>query len=259
MPGAGASVELFAELAALGILRAAQQHLPEETIGGVDVPVKVGPDEAIVAAALDLARTHHHTAERVSETAAQTPEGHERTEILRHELGALRSRQDHAPAPAILGHEERVGIRSLIAGGAHPPGGRVDAARVRGRDRRGQQIGSFEEERALLRKRQREAVVDVDLRHVGFDLREIGIERGVERQTRARAHLKSSPRSLSNERFGFGSSRLPAPVKRSLTFAVEYGAIVKWLPVGSPSNPDSSEAWQRKQPEFLGMGVLAMM
>ena len=41
--------------------------------------------------------------------------------------------------------------------------------------------------------------------------------------------------------------------------AVVYGAIVKWLPVGNPSSPATSDAWQRKHPEFFGMGVLAMM
>src|SRR5690349_7522346 len=59
-------------------------------------------------------------------------------------------------------------------------------------------------------------------------------------------HFMSSPRWLSKLR-----------VTRSLTLAVEYGATVRCPPVGKPSNPESSEAWQRKQLEFLGIGVLA--
>src|SRR6266567_8203954 len=55
-----------------------------------------------------------------------------------------------------------------------------DLAREKQIDRRGEKSGVLDEERALLREKDSEALVDGDLRVVGLDLAEIGIQCDVE-------------------------------------------------------------------------------
>ncbi len=56
-----------------------------------------------------------------------------------------------------------------------------DRAREDGLDGRGEEVDALEEERPLLGVEQGEARVDVQLRDVGLDLREVGVDRAVER------------------------------------------------------------------------------
>ena len=74
------------------------------------------------------------------------------------------------------------GERPLLAAQLRAPLRRQDGARVDHAQRRREEVGRLHEERPLLGKEQREARVDGELRGVGLDLREIGIERRVERQ-----------------------------------------------------------------------------
>jgi hypothetical protein len=60
-------------------------------------------------------------------------------------------------------------------------------------NRRLEQIGALEEERALLGKEKREAFVRRDLRGVGLDLREIGFDGEVDRVVGIRVYLTSIP------------------------------------------------------------------
>ena len=74
--------------------------------------------------------------------------------------------------------------------------------------------GAFHEERALLSKEHREALIDLDLERVAFDLAEVGVDGRIQCNRRRQADLGAQPlvtpavaRSPSRRRFA-GSVRL---------------------------------------------------
>ena len=77
-----------------------------------------------------------------------------------------------------LGAEDRIDDAAGVNRGAH-----VVAARDV------EEAHAFHEERPLLGKEDREALVDLDLERVAFDLAEVGIDGGVERHARGDAEL----------------------------------------------------------------------
>src|SRR6266851_8301547 len=90
--------------------------------------------------------------------------------------------KDHQAAAAVIRDQHSVGVVPEFAGGPQPPARRRDRARVNGLDRRVEKLAAFEKERAALGKENREALIRRDDRRVGFDLREIGIDGGVDRR-----------------------------------------------------------------------------
>ena len=89
--------------------------------------------------------------------------------------------EDDAAAAAVVGDERRVGGVADLAGRPHAPARRGDRPRVDRLDRGREQLHALEEERPLLGVEEREALVRRDLRHVRLDLREVGVDRRVER------------------------------------------------------------------------------
>src|SRR5690606_17024315 len=104
----------------------------------------------------------------------------DRGEVLLGEARAFYTGEDDAAATAILADERQVLPLFRGAGDPGSPLGRSEAARVDGVDRRRQQIDALQEERALLRQEEREALVGGDVRDVGLDLREVGVDRDVD-------------------------------------------------------------------------------
>src|SRR6185436_3344452 len=123
------------------------QKLSDDLVARAPLPQKVRTDDAIVPAALHLARAQQQAAEGVAEAAAHAADRDARAEILWQELRALRAGDDHAPAAAILGEQEGIRARAALSRRAHPPRRRGHAARVHRADRRVQQIDALEEER----------------------------------------------------------------------------------------------------------------
>jgi len=75
-------------------------------------------------------------------------------------------------------------VDSDLPRGLEPPVGRRHVAGEDRLERGGEEVGTLEEEGTLLRVEEREPLVDVELERVGFDLREVGVDRGVEDQVR---------------------------------------------------------------------------
>ena len=86
----------------------------------------------------------------------------------------------------VLRDEGAVGAIAIASGHANAPGRIGDLPRVEHVELRAEIVGAFQEKGALLREEQGKAVVEVQLRLVGFDLRKIGIDRAVQRQVRRR-------------------------------------------------------------------------
>ena len=106
---------------------------------------------------------------------AHASDGGQRLEVLRREVGTQRTGNDGQPAAAVLGHQQRVRAAADLAGVAHAPSRRGDGSRVGHLDRRVEEVETLQEERSLLGKEDREALIHGDLRDVGFHLREIRI------------------------------------------------------------------------------------
>ena len=88
---------------------------------------------------------------------------------------------------AVLGDEHADGIGSRLARDLGAPARVSDRPGVRGGDRRREDVGAFQEERALLRVEERVAGVGRQLRRVGLDLGEVRVERRVEGDIRRHA------------------------------------------------------------------------
>ena len=143
-------------------------------------PLEVRTDDPVVPAPLYLAIGDEKTREGVSDLVPDPADRHEGPEVLVGEVGAVRSREDDAPSPLVFGHESRVGSAPELARDARAPSGRRDGPGVHGLDRSRKEIDSLQEEGALLGIEEGEALVYRELGHVGFHLREVGVDRAVE-------------------------------------------------------------------------------
>src|SRR5690606_4085722 len=143
-------------------------------------PLEIGSEETVRAAAVELASGIEQADERGAELPAHAAVCRDRGEVLLGEARALDTGDDDAAATAVLADERQVLPLLRSAGEPGSPLGRSEAARVDGVDRRRQQIDALQEKRALLREEEREALVGGDVRDVGLDLREVGVDRDVE-------------------------------------------------------------------------------
>ncbi len=82
----------------------------------------------------------------------------------------------------------------MLAGELDSPGGIGHVAGEDRVERRGEKIGVGQEERALFRKEEGEPAVDVELRRIGLDLGEVGIERDVRHQVGGDPPAHGEPR-----------------------------------------------------------------
>ena len=137
----------------------------------------------------------------------------------------------------IVGDEEADGGLANLAGNFRAVAWVDDRAGVHDRDRAGdvEDFLSLEEERTQFLEEQREALVQVDLRAVRFNLREVGVEGEVERQVRGEPVFHAEAPFLDvgvAERPGRGVAQLAADRRdggqdlevaahRELTHAVE--------------------------------------
>ena len=115
-------------------------------------------------------------------------------ERVQHAEGGLADRARQ------LGAEDRIDDAARVDRGAH-----VVAARDV------EEAHAFHEERPLLRKEDREALVDLDLEGIAFDLAEIGIDGGVERHARRDAELAAG----ADVRVVIGRRPTTAPTRRA--------------------------------------------
>src|SRR5947209_16070905 len=169
------------KLRLIRILRIAVEKLPRDRVRLIRPPEKVGTDDAIVSAAADLAVSQDAADVRLSELVTSAPDDVLGAKVLRREVARLRAGDDRQPAATVVRGEHRVRRISGSRGGAETRTRRCDRPRVRDLERCVEEVESFEEERPLLLKEDRETLVDRDLRNVGFDLREIGVDRRVDR------------------------------------------------------------------------------
>src|SRR5205085_7181664 len=89
----------------------------------------------------------------------------------------------------VRGQQQAEGIAPGLAGQLDGVIGIDDRARVDGLNRRLKEVYAFEEERALFGEEDREALVGRDHWLIGFDLREVRVDREVERHVRGEAEL----------------------------------------------------------------------
>ena len=187
-----AAVPFRREFGPLGRLRPAEEELARHHVAQVGPPLEIGAEDLVVPAAVlvvDVATGVEQARERRPDVVPEASDADERGVVLGNLRRAGRAGDDDETAPAILGGEHGVGRVPDLAGGAPAPARRGDRARVDRGDWRAEEVDALQEERALLRVEERETVVDRDLGHVGFDLREVGVDRGVERGGRARRPL----------------------------------------------------------------------
>ena len=99
-----------------------------------------------------------------------------------------------------------------------------------------EEAGVLEEERPLLREEQVEAI-EVDLLIVDFDLREVGVDGGVERQARRELYFTSPPKS----QVGLGIDRRYA--RRRAALPSPYGVMRKLRSAGvcTPASEPASD------------------
>ena len=160
---------LVGEIRALRGLRAREEELPGDRVLVRQAPAEVGPEDAVVSAAVGLADLPigcEEADERLAELLSHAADGHDRAELLVGEVRRVRAGEDDA-APAAVLDDER-GVRGVLdlAGGADAPAGRRDGPCVDRLDRGREELDPLQEERPLLRKEEREALVGADLRHV---------------------------------------------------------------------------------------------
>src|SRR6266568_508193 len=128
-------------------------------VDGVRPPLKIGPEDAVVSTASDLAIGEHGTDEGGSDLVANSADGVERFEIRRREERTDRSRNDRRSAATILRHEQRVGRAGDSSRRSPAPCRRSDRTRVRDLNRRVEDVEAFEKEWTLLGKEEREALI----------------------------------------------------------------------------------------------------
>ena len=157
----------------------ARHQLAGELIGPGGAPEEIAAERPVVPSTFAIGREQSGEAPR--KRRAQAGQAHGGREVPGDERGLRRARHDGAAAAPVARHEHGVGGAAHFAGGARPPLGRGDGARVDDLERRLEQIRAFEKERPLFGIEQRELRVHAQLGHVGFELREVGPERGVER------------------------------------------------------------------------------
>ena len=124
---------------------------------------------------------------------ANARDGRVRAEVLGREIAPGGPRHDHETAPAILGDEGREGRGAGLSRRAGTPARGRDRAGVDRLDGRVEQVDAFQKERPLLGIEECESRVHGELRDVGFDLGEVGVDRPVDREACARRPLHVDP------------------------------------------------------------------
>ena len=148
-------------------------RLQLHVVDRLELQSSVGGDDAVRIRAVDPIRVREADLRRAAQAALQAHD------IEQRMIGAGRRRRD------VVGRREQGDVRAgRLPGQFHGRHGRGDLARVDQVVRRPEQLCAVEEERALLRKEQCGARIVGELRRIGFDLREIGIHRSVQREVR---------------------------------------------------------------------------
>ena len=177
------------EVGAVGIARPAEQVLPRDRVLIGRTPLKVGPGNAVVGAPLDLTIGREKAHERTRDVAPHASDERGRFEVLLHEIGTERAGNDDASPAPIVRDEHGVGARSDLSRRAGAPPWRCDRSRRDRLDGGREKLDPLEEERPLLGKEQGEPLVGGDLRDIGLDLGEVGVERRIDRSLPVRRPL----------------------------------------------------------------------
>ena len=185
-------VQVVAALArAEGVVAAPRGHRAgAPALRFVRPPVEIQAGHAVARAAVDLlARGRQRADAELLAVPASAQQRGLRAPLLRQQRGAVGPRAAQQAA-AIVAQRQRGGIGAGAApGGAQTPAGIGDGARVEGHLGQRDHVLALEEERPLLRNHLGEAGVDGELRYVELDLREVGVEGGVEHPVGARPPL----------------------------------------------------------------------
>src|ERR1043165_2349716 len=127
----------------------------------VGLPLKVGTEDAVVRAALLLARRAEEADEGVlADVVALAADEDQRAEVLIGEIVALRAGKKQAAAAAVVGDEHGVRVAAAeFAGRPDAPPRRGDGARVDSLNRCVEELRPFQEERTALGEEEGEALV----------------------------------------------------------------------------------------------------
>src|SRR5262249_13829413 len=157
--GETASVPLGGEGGEVRRPRVAVQVLAGHHVRVARLPAEVRPQDPVVDAARALAVGQEEARERAPEVAADAADRDRRGEVLVDQGRRGRAGEDGAPAAAVLRDEEGVGGRLVEAPRRpRPPAGLCDGARVDRLDRGRKEVRALEEEGALLREEEGEAL-----------------------------------------------------------------------------------------------------
>ncbi len=124
---------------------------------------------------------------------APIPPHHRRDVVLERRVRRTLVRRQQQVVDPVARDEQPHRVPALLAGQLRAPVRIGDGSREHGLDGRREVVDPLQEERPLLGVVEGEALVDVELRHVGLDLREVGVDRAVHRHARGHAPARREP------------------------------------------------------------------
>ena len=165
------------------------QPLALDAPGVADLPGHVWAQHVVAAAVARIAPRGEHTAELHAAAVEPSARRQRARSRLIGVVGRIGARQKHKAAAAVVHRQRAAGEVDIAPGAAQAPARLREAACVEGFGGRAQQVGRLEEEGPLLGEEQGEARVAGKLRHIERELREVGVERGVDDELGARPPL----------------------------------------------------------------------